>query len=65
MPCGIETLVPQPGIKPLPPALKVRNLNHRTAREVPCWAVCLTKTNKPRKLNSQASSLTNNQYYNQ
>ena len=31
--CGI--LVPQPGIKPVPSALEVQNLNHWTAREVP------------------------------
>ena len=27
--------VPQPGIKPMPPALKVRSPNHWTAREFP------------------------------
>ena len=31
--CGI--LVPQPGIKPVPPALEVWSLNHCTARKVP------------------------------
>ena len=31
--CGI--LVPQPGIKPVPPALKMQSLNHWTSREVP------------------------------
>ena len=30
--CGI--LVPQPGIKPVPPALGVQSLNHWTSREV-------------------------------
>ena len=30
--CGI--LVPQPGIKPTPPAVETQSLNHRTAREV-------------------------------
>ena len=30
--CGI--LVPQPGIKPAPPALEVGSLNHWTTREV-------------------------------
>ena len=30
--CGI--LVPQPGIKPVPPALEVQSLNQWTAREV-------------------------------
>ena len=33
MACGI--LVPQPGIKPAPPAGEVRSLNHWTTREVP------------------------------
>ena len=32
MVCGI--LVPWPGIKPLPPAVKAWSLNHCTAREV-------------------------------
>ena len=31
--CGI--LVPQPGIEPMSPALKVQKLNHWTTREVP------------------------------
>ena len=31
--CGI--LVPRPGIKPMPPALEVQSLYHRTTREVP------------------------------
>ena len=31
--CGI--LVPWPGIKPMPPAVEARSLNHWTAREVP------------------------------
>ena len=31
--CGIS--VPRPGIRPTPPALEVRSLNHWTAREVP------------------------------
>ena len=31
--CGI--LVPQPGIKPVPPTVEVRSLNQWTAREVP------------------------------
>lgn len=30
-----EILVPQPGIKSMPPALAVWSLNNRTAREVP------------------------------
>ena len=30
-------LVPQPGIEPVPPAVEVRSLNHRTAREVPTY----------------------------
>ena len=33
--CGI--LVPQPGIKPAPPALEVWSLNHWTTREVPAY----------------------------
>ena len=33
MACGI--LVPQPGIKPVPPAVEVQSLNNWTAREVP------------------------------
>ena len=32
--CGI--LVPQPGIKPTPPAVVAQIINHWTAREVPC-----------------------------
>ena len=31
----IEVLVPQPGIKPMPPAVEVQSLNHWTSREVP------------------------------
>ena len=31
-------LVPQPGIKPMPPALEAWRLNHWTSREVPCSA---------------------------
>ena len=30
-----RTLVPQPGIEPVPPAVEARSLNHWTAREVP------------------------------
>ena len=33
--CGI--LVPQPGIKPVLPAVEVWILNHRNAREAPLW----------------------------
>ena len=33
MACGI--LVPQPGIKPVPPAVEVQSPNHWTTREVP------------------------------
>ena len=32
-PCGI--LVPQPGIKPVPPVVGAQSLNHWTTREVP------------------------------
>ena len=35
--CGI--LVPRPEIKPQAPAVKVRSLNHWTAREVPSWGL--------------------------
>ena len=28
-------LVPQPGIKPMPPAMRAQSLNHWTTREVP------------------------------
>ena len=42
--CGI--LVPQPGIKPMPPALAVWSLNNQPAREVPeatlVLDICLT-----------------------
>ena len=31
--CGI--LVPQPGIKPMSPAMEAQSLNHWTTREVP------------------------------
>ena len=37
--CGI--LVSPPGIKPVPPALEVGNLNHWTTREVPIYVFCL------------------------
>ena len=33
-------LVPQPGIKPAPPATKVGNLNHWTTRDVPQFLKC-------------------------
>ena len=32
---GSRTLVPWPGMEPVPPALEVRNLNHCCTREVP------------------------------
>lgn len=35
MPCGIS--VPQPGVKPTPPALEARNLSRWIAREALCW----------------------------
>ena len=38
--CGI--LVPQPGIKPVPPAVEARSLNHWTTREVPASSFFLT-----------------------
>ena len=37
--CGVWDLVPWPGIKPRPPALGARSLNHWTTREVPGWVV--------------------------
>ena len=37
--CG--TLVPQPGIEPVPPALQAWSLNHWTAREVPQHSVLI------------------------
>ena len=59
-PCGI--LVPQPGIEPVPPALEVQSLNHRTITKVPkFWFVfclslpvkglgwCLTESWSPKK----------------
>ena len=39
--CGI--LVPQPGIKPTPPAVEARSLNHRTTREVPRLCIQLQR----------------------
>lgn len=33
VPCGI--LIPQPGLKPVPPAWRACSLHHQTAREVP------------------------------
>ena len=32
-----EILVPQPGIKPMPPAVEAWSLNHWTTREVPVY----------------------------
>ena len=34
--CGMQDLVPQPGIEPGPPALGAQSLSHWTTREVPC-----------------------------
>ena len=39
MACGI--LVPQPGIKPMPPALEAQSLNHWTTREVLLFLIFL------------------------
>ena len=39
--CGI--LVPQPGIKPMPPILGVQSLNHWTTREVPSITIHSTR----------------------
>ena len=35
MPCSMQGISSQPGIKPVPPAMKVQNLNHWIARKVP------------------------------
>ena len=43
MACMILILVSWPGIKPLPPAVELWNLNHWTAREVP---YCLLETSR-------------------
>ena len=32
-------LVPQPGIEPVPPAVKELSLNHWTTRELPRWQI--------------------------
>ena len=37
--CG--TLAPQPGIKPMPLALEVQSLNHRTTRDIPVASTLL------------------------
>ena len=34
MPCSMQGISSQPGIKPVPPAMKVQNLNHWIARKV-------------------------------
>ena len=47
MACGI--FVPQPGIKPMPPAVEVRSLNHWTAEEVPTANYLLKTPNLPKK----------------
>ena len=39
-------LVPQPGIKPAPPALEVWSLNHWTTREVPSVSLKLFQNNE-------------------
>ena len=38
--CGMQDLVPQPGIEPGPPALGARCLSHSTTREVPGLGSC-------------------------
>ena len=40
--CGMWDLIPQPGIKPGPPALGVWSLSHWTTREVPGYSVLMT-----------------------
>ena len=44
MACGL--LVPQTGIKPVPPAVEVWSLNHWTAREVPIHTVLNTPSSE-------------------
>ena len=46
-----EILVPQPGIKPRPMAVKVASPNHWTAREIPGEDLLLIKTKKQSILN--------------
>ena len=39
---GFRTLVPQPGIKPMPPAVETQSLNHWTSRKfLKCVCVCV------------------------
>ena len=38
--CGMRDSSPQPGIEPMPRALAVQSLNHRTTREVPIILIC-------------------------
>ena len=35
--CGMQDLVPRPGIKPRPPALGVQSLSRWTSREAPAY----------------------------
>ena len=35
MPCSMQGIISQSGIKPMPPAMKVQSLNHWIAREIP------------------------------
>ena len=37
--CGLRDLVPQPRIKPRPPALGAESLSHWTIKEGPSWII--------------------------
>ena len=37
--CGMWGLVPPPGIKPQPPALRAQSLSHWTTREIPWYFI--------------------------
>ena len=38
---GFRTLVPQQGIKPMPPAVETQSLNHETSRKFLKLCVCV------------------------
>ena len=59
--CG--TLVPLPGIEPVPPAVEAQSLNHWTTREVPpCLHPCLIHHFKLANLHQQLWGPVNNAY---
>ena len=59
--CG--TLVPLPGIEPVPPAVEAQSLNHWTTREVPpCLHPCLIHHLKLANLHQQLWGPVNNAY---